>query len=169
MKRIVFVFLLLVTALGAQAQIVRGETAPMVLKNGTLILDGNRLRTGESIVAAIGQDAYRQTWKPAASMRKAGISLISVGSLLTAWGLSGYITGLCVQWPDREQDPEGWDKLNKTYNATKFIIGGGLVCLGAGIPLFCVGTGRLKRVRDGYNEGLAVSMAPGGLGVTYRF
>ncbi len=65
MKRIVFVFLLLIPALGAQAQIVRGETAPMVLKNGTLILDGNRLRTGESIVAAIGQDAYRQTWKPA--------------------------------------------------------------------------------------------------------
>ena len=169
MKRIIFISLLLVIAWGAQAQRVNDKTDPMALKNGTLILAGEKLKTGESIAAAIGQDAYRQSWKPAATMRKAGISLMSVGSVLTAWGLSGYITGLSVRWPEREQDPEGWDKMNKAYNATKFIIGGGLACLGAGIPLFCVGNGRLKRVRDSYNEGLALSMVPGGLGMTYRF
>ena len=39
----------------------------------------------------------------------------------------------------------------------------------AGIPLFCIGNGRMKSIRDNYNQGLAVSLAPGGLGLCYRF
>lgn len=29
----------------------------------------------------------------------------------------------------------------------------------AGIPLFCIGNGRLKSIRDNYNQGLGVSLA----------
>ena len=47
--------------------------------------------------------------------------------------------------------------------------GGGVLCLGAGIPLFCIGNGRMKSIRDNYNQGLAVSLAPCGLGLCYRF
>ena len=59
--------------------------------------------------------------------------------------------------------------MNTAYNITKIMSGGGVLCLGAGIPLFCIGNGRMKIIRDNYNQGLAVSLAPGGLGLCYRF
>ena len=170
MKRIFWVVVMVCAGvMAANAQKISADEGPMVLKNGKLILNGEMLNSPEAIAGAIGEDVYRNTWKPASSMRKGGIALISVGSAVAAWGLSGYITALCVEWPEAEVDPQRYKKFNTAYTITKVGCGVGVACLGAGIPLFCVGNGRLKRVTEGYNQGLTVSTAPGGLGLTYRF
>ena len=153
----------------AQAQKVDQAGGPMVFKGGTLIFNGEKLKTREAVIGAIGEDIYTQTWKSASTMRKTGITLMSVGSGLAAWGLAGYITAQCVEWPEQELEPERWNKFNTAYTVTKCVIVAGLGCLGAGIPLFCIGNGRMKWVRDNYNQGLTVSTAPGGLGLSYRF
>lgn len=153
----------------ANAQKISGAEGPMVLKNGKLVLNGETLNNPNAIARAIGEDVYKNTWKPASSMRKSGIALMSVGSAVAAWSLSGYITAICIEWPEEELDPERYKKFNTAYTITKVGCGVGIACLGAGIPLFCVGNGRLKQVKDGYNQGLTVSTASGGLGLTYRF
>ena len=155
--------------LAANAQMISGAEGPMVLKNGKLILNGKMLNSPDAIARAIGADVYQNTWKPASSMRKSGIALMSVGSAVAAWSLSGYITALCVEWPEEELEPERYKKFNTAFTITKVGCAVGIACLGAGVPLFCVGNGRLKRVKDGYNQGLTVSTASGGLGLTYRF
>ena len=169
MRSIAIVFLLLVTAWTAAAQKVGGNDDTLVLKNGTLVLNGVKLKTSESIIAVLGEEVYRERWKPAVSMRSVGIPLMAVGSGLLAWGMYGYITALTSEWPQAELEPERWEKMNTAYNITKIMSGGGVLCLGAGIPLFCIGNGRMKSIRDNYNQGLAVSLAPCGLGLCYRF
>ena len=169
MKRLVFITLLLSLSLGLQAQEQVGDSSPMVLKRGSLFLNGEKLSSSEAIIAAIGQDVYEESWKPAAAKRKTGIVLISVGAGVAAWGLAGYITALVSPWPDEEADPDRWNKFNTAYSVTKLMTAGGLICLGAGIHLFCVGNGQLKGIRDNYNQSVTLSLAPCGLGLTYRF
>ena len=171
MKRFFLVVALVCAAVvAANAQVVSESEAPMVLKNGKLFLNGELLNSPEAIAGAIGEETYQNTWKPASSMRKGGIALISVGSAVAACGLAGYITSFCVEWPEAEVDPERYDKYNMAFTIAKVGCGVGIACLGAGIPLFCVANGRMKRVTESYNQqGLTVSTASGGLGLTYRF
>ena len=39
----------------------------------------------------------------------------------------------------------------------------------AGISLSCVGNSCMKDVKDNYNQGLSVSLTPGGLGLCHSF
>ena len=135
MRSIAIVFLLLVTAWTAAAQKVGGNDGTLVLKNGTLVLNGVKLKTSESIIAVLGEEVYRERWKPAVSMRSAGIPLMAVGSVLLAWGMYGYITALTSEWPQAEQEPERWKKMNTAYNITKIMSGGRSVVPGCWHPL----------------------------------
>ena len=79
MRSVAIVFLLLVTAWTAAAQKVGGNDGTLVLKNGTLVLNGVKLKTSESIIAVLGEEVYRERWKPAVSMRSVGIPLMAAG------------------------------------------------------------------------------------------
>ena len=56
MRSVAIVFLLLVTAWTAAAQKVGGNDGTLVLKNGTLVLNGVKLKTSESIIAVLGEE-----------------------------------------------------------------------------------------------------------------
>ena len=62
----------------------------MTLKNGTLILNGEKLKTPDAIIGAIGEDLYTQTYRKAATMRTSGVVLISVGEARLKKAADGY-------------------------------------------------------------------------------
>ena len=159
---IVWVFLLV--SVSAYAQMPDG---PLDLKGGRPVLNGEVLKGKAAIIGALGDDFYQNSWKKAASLRKTGLGLTIAGSAVLGYGLAGYVTALCTEWPEAEVDPERYALYSTAFSITKGICAGGVVLLGAGIPLLCIGNSRLRGVCEQYN--LSVSTAPGGLALRVNF
>jgi len=156
------IFLLAVIAIlmgtfSASAQIADGE---MYRKGTNLAIDGVKI-TSEQALGLFGQTDLYVTYTGAHKQLKAGTALITVGSI-------AYVTGITF-------NVLAWTGLDQTSQ----IIGlscaaAGTFMLGAGIPLYCIGKGRMNWLADEYNSGapkVAINVGPQrhGMGVSLNF
>ncbi len=136
--------------------------------------------------------AYYDLWKKNKGMRDAGIVLTSVGTVSTVAGgftiLIGAIIGVGEGLGQGLSNSLGGGSQTENSEPLKapgiitggFVAGGaGVAMLGSGIPLWCVGSTRMKKAVEGYNGPYAqkepkdvyftLGPCPNGVGLSFRF
>lgn len=133
----------------------------LLYRKGRVYLGGHELRDYE-MSQLLPRDLYRSI-EAGKGMYKHGRNLIIAGTVIEASAIALFITGIVLYEP-----------LPLTIGYATFAVG--LPCLGAGIPIFCVGKHRIRNaasefnVLNGYREfALNIGNTGNGFGIYVNF
>ena len=172
---------LLLLACGVSAW---GQYPGTLKRSGThLTLNDERLTPEEqaAILDDIGGQDCTEAWRRAATLRNTGLGLTIAGGVAGAAGIMFTFTGGVVSTMGavvgtlggKEGAQKGARAGSPMLTGGLIAAGVGLAALGAGIPLLAVGSARLNRMVETYNNNKPVTVslgpAPSGLGLCLRF
>ncbi len=190
MKKILIILAFLAASVSANAQ----YNTDLYKKGGKFYLGEEKLSKEQfqTIMSSRYNEsgiAYYDVWKKNKNMRDAGIALTSAGAASVVAGgftiLIGAIIGvgeglgqgLSNAFGGNSQSGNGEPLKAPGIITGGFVVGGaGVAMLGAGIPLWCIGSNRMKKAVNGYNglaplkdAELAFGPCPNGVGLSFRF
>ncbi len=189
MKKILIILTFLAAAVSASAQ----YNTDLYRKGGKFYqgdeqLSKEQFRTVMSSRYNESGIAYYDVWKKNKNMRDAGIALTSVGSASVVAGFFTVVIGVAVGVGEGlgqglsnasggNSQAENSEPLKGPGIVTGgFVVGGaGVAMLGSGIPMWCVGSSRMKKTVEGYNgstlQNASITLGPcsNGVGLSFRF
>lgn len=176
MKRLVFLFVVLMAALPLSAQYIPAEG--LLTKNGRKLFSEGRKLTKDEISATLSMFSddkgvgYDFRWTRAHRGYNAGIALTTLGSVgIAAGGVTfsyGFVTlivlGISAPFYVFEADTSELDadiaRAGRIMVSSVAVLSASAIMLGAGIPLLCVNNSKMKKIVRGYNEKYGASSAP---------
>ena len=128
---------------------------------GDVLLNGRKL-SSEEMSSLMPYDIYKQA-AGGQHMRNVGKGLMIPGAILMGTGFVwGILAGVSVDYSDYEPGSDYWTFLSLAISSE--VIGTPL--LSAGVALYCVGNGRIRRAVNNYNEQFASKQYSLNLGST---
>ena len=122
----------------------------LTYSSGDLFNNGVKLTDGQ-LMQMLSPECY-SSFSTGRKMRNAGKALIIVGSCLEGMGIVFTAVGATGMIDNAISDYTTYDPTYYTFYAVGVTsIVTGLGCLGAGIPLFCVGKHKIKKAGSSYN------------------
>ena len=151
-----------------------------LVANGGEILVGGRVLTEAEMSVMFPEYIYSSA-TGGMRMCRAGKGLIIGGSVLTGVGLVGFVVSnaaLTRNTSDVYSSNFGttdYSTLWYAYTGSAVALSAGIALLSGGIPLLCVGKGRIRRAVNAYNQNYAgnytfnVGATPHGFGLSLEF
>lgn len=144
----------------------------LLYSGGNIILDGRVLSDSE--MAVMFPTNIYSSASGGMRMRRAGKGLIIGGSVAGGVGLISLVAGTAGMMA-AESNPYGFAGGEVAVVAGSVTLMTGIVALTAGVSLFCVGQGRMRRAVNAYNRTCSgnytvnVGLTPGGFGLCLNF